>query len=286
MYLKVKVISLRREDAERLGFNNGQRFRDLLRTQTDTIATNLKIPLENLRWYGAFHNEGHHPHVHLMAYSINPNEGYLTEKGIENIRSSLAKDIFSQDLISVYAEQTKYRNAMVENSRELVADIVERINNSTCENIKVEELLWKLAQRLDNTSGKKVYGYLKADVKAIIDNIVDELAKEENIARLYDLWYEKRFEVLRTYTDTLPEKLPLSQQKEFKSIKNAVIEAAMGLNVESHQSDYKTGAFNLLVQMSRIFKNKLDPERKGLVATLDRKQMKEQDEKKQAHGLR
>ena len=226
------IISLRREDAERLGFNTGVRWRDMLRTQTQALADSLKIPMDHLKWYAAFHNESHHPHIHLLAYSTVENEGFLTKQGVAKMRSSLAKDIFEQDLLCIYEKQTVQRDELRLHSKELIAEIVSRINAGTYDNSKVEELLLRLADRLSKTKGKKVYGYLKADVKALLDAIVDELAADEKIAALYNLWYEQKEEALQVYTETLPQRVPLSQNKEFKPIKNAVIQEALGLHAD------------------------------------------------------
>lgn len=223
------IVSLRREDAERLGFNTGIRWRDMLRTQTQALASNLKIPIENLRWYAAFHNESHHPHIHLLAYSVIENEGYLIKQGVHNLRSSFAKDIFAQDLLCIYEKQTGHRDELRKKSREILREITRKINRGIYDNPTMEQQLIKLADRLSRTGGKKVYGYLKADVKAIVDSIVEELAGDERIAALYDLWYEQWEEVLKTYTQEMPKRIPLSQNKEFKSIKNAVIQEAMNL---------------------------------------------------------
>lgn len=223
------ILSLRREDAARLGFDNGSRWRDFLRSNTSVIAENLKIPLDHLRWYAAFHDEGHHPHVHMIAYSSVPGEGYLSDKGVEKMRSAFAREIFSQDMLQTYELQTEYRDRLRQQGKETVEKIVEEISNGYYSNPQVEQMLIQLSQRLANTTGKKVYGYLKADVKAIVDEIVAELAKDENVRKLYDLWYGQREEVLSTYTDHFPERLPLEQNKEFKSIRNAVIHEAMKL---------------------------------------------------------
>lgn len=223
------ILSLRREDAARLGFDDGCRWRDMLRTQTAALSENLKIPLENLRWFAAFHDESHHPHVHLMAYSVNSNEGYLTKQGVNNLRSSFAKDIFAGDLFCVYEQQTEHRDALKDESRKLMAEMIEKINTGTYDNPAVEAMLLKLADRLSKTSGKKVYGYLKADIKDLIDSIVDEIGKDERITALYGLWYEKHEEVIQTYTKEMPKRVPLSQNKEFKSIRNAVIQEAMNI---------------------------------------------------------
>lgn len=226
------IISLRREDAERLGFNSGERWRDMLRTQTEAIAKNFKIPVEDLKWYAAFHNESHHPHVHLMVYSSEQAKPYLTQKGIMNLRSAFAKDIFADDLLSIYEKQTEHRNALRAQSRDVIAEIVSRINSGAYDNPALEYKLLDLADRLSKTSGKKQYGYLKADVKAIVNGIVSNLAADERISSLYDLWYEQREEVIRTYTEELPERIPLVDNPEFKSIKNMVIQEALNISAD------------------------------------------------------
>ncbi len=223
------IISLKREDAERLGYNNANAWMNLIRSQRNMIAENMKIAPENFRWYAAFHNEGHHPHIHMIAYSTKPNEAYLTEKGIENIKSNLAKVIFRQDLISIYQKQTEHRDKLRAEARDIVEDLVSKINSEIYISASIQHKLLELADRLSKTSGKKVYGYLKPDVKAIVDSIVDELANDSRIKKLYDLWYEQKENTIRTYTDEIPERIPLAQNKEFKSIKNAIIKEALKL---------------------------------------------------------
>ncbi len=223
------IISLRREDAERLGYNNGERWRDMLRTKTNALAKSFKIPMESLHWYAAFHNESHHPHVHLMVYSDRSQRPYLSRQGIMSLRSSLARDIFGDDLREIYQRQTEHRDDLRLHSSQLIAEIVEKINSGVYDNPKVEEMLKELADRLYRTSGKKQYGYLKSDVKAIVNRIVMELSTDERIAALYDLWYEQREKVLGIYTQDLPERIPLVDNEEFKSVKNAVIQEAMNI---------------------------------------------------------
>ena len=195
------IVSLRREDAERLGYNHGERWRDMLRSQTQVLSD----------------------------YSDVPSEGFLTKEGVAKLRSSFARDVFAQDLQGIYTQQTEHRDALRTQSKDLISQIVSEINSGVYDNPKVEDLLLQLAVRLSGTSGKKVYGYLKADVKAIVDSIIDELASDKRISRLYDLWYEQREAVLQTYTDEMPERIPLSRNKEFKTIKNAVIQEAMNI---------------------------------------------------------
>jgi TPR repeat protein len=223
------IISLRREDAERLGYDSVSAWQELLRSQRNTIAAAMNIAPGNFRWYAAFHDKEHHPHIHLVAWSAKPAEPWLSEEGISKIKASLAKQIFKHDLLQIYERQTEHRDTLRQDSREITAEIVRQINTGGYDNPVVEYLLLKLADRLQNLSGKKVYGYLPPDVKATVDQIVDELAKDERIAKLYDLWYEQRQEVLRTYTDKPMERVPLSQNDTFKPVKNAVIEEAQNI---------------------------------------------------------
>lgn len=231
------IISLRREDATRLGYDNAAAWMAFLRKQRNIFAEQMKMAPENLRWYAAFHNESHHPHCHMIVYSVNPREGYLTKPAIEKMRSSLAREIFQQDLIQIYSEQTERRNTLSQQSRDALQDILAQIQSGACENTVIEDLLSKLAERLKHTSGKKQYGYLKAPLKKLVNQTVDELARDVRVAEAYAKWQELRNEVLHTYKDVLPDPFPLSQQKEFKSIKNMVI--AEALNIGGHHFTFE-----------------------------------------------
>ncbi|MBO4309012.1 MAG: hypothetical protein J5885_04190 [Clostridia bacterium] len=228
------IVSLRREDAERLGYNNANKWRTLLRSHTQELADALKIPLPDLRWYAAFHNESHHPHIHLLAYTDDPKVGYLSKKGVRKMRSVLGQTIFRDELDHVYREQTDRRNVLKKDWKELLESILQQMNRKEYANPAIEEKLLLLSERLFRIKGKKVYGYLKRDVKDLIDSIVDLLAEDENIRRLYNLWYEKKYEILKTYTSELLPKIPLSQNKEFKSIKNEIIREAMRIRVDDN----------------------------------------------------
>ena len=223
------IYSLRREDAQRLGFDTAARWRDLLRSQAITLAEGLKIPPTHLKWYAAFHNDGHHPHVHLIAYSTKPGEGFLTKQGMEKIRSSLAQEIFRQDLISVYQQETAHRDELRRVSREKVAGLVQQISGGTCENLKLEPLLRALSEQLSKVKGKKVYGYLRPELKALVNQIVEELAKDERIAQLYDLRYQDKQAARNVYDEKPLNRVPLSENPDFKPIRNAVIQAAIVL---------------------------------------------------------
>lgn len=221
------VISLRREDAERLGYDSVTQWQALIRSRVELLCENYKIDSRNLKWYAAFHNESHHPHVHLVVYSTNPSEGYLTKKGIETMRSAFAHDIFRQEFMSVYERKNEQREQLKEQANKSLLFLLQQLQTGVCHNAKIAEQMQLLAKRLSSTGGKKVYGYLKADVKAIVNNIVDELAKEERVAECHRAWLESKNEILHYYKDTVPESSPLSEQKELKSIKNMVIREAV-----------------------------------------------------------
>ena len=223
------IISVRREDARRLGYDNAEQWRSLLRACAAEVAAQMKIPTDQFQWYAAFHNESSHPHIHMVCYSEDGKSGYLTTKGIEGIKSMLAKEIFRQELTEIYAEQTLRRNQLTMGAEERLKELIEQMQTGEMESSRIEQLMEELSQSLKGLSGKKQYGYLKAPLKSLVDEIVDELAKDERVKAAYDLWYEMREEVLRTYGDKLPERLPLSQQNELKRIKNMVIEEAVHL---------------------------------------------------------
>lgn len=224
------IISLRREDATRLGYDNAESWHNMLSYYAIDIAESLKIKPENFQWYAAFHNEGHHPHVHMICYSTDPKQGYLTKKGIEKMKSGFVKNIFGQELEGIYIEQSKRRDELKQESRDVLIQLISEMKNGMVQNSYIEEKLIELAERLKFTRGKRQYGYLQPQLKAMIDEIVDELAKDERVEKAYRLWYEMRNEILHSYMDDLPELLPLSQQKEFKSIKNMIIKEADNIN--------------------------------------------------------
>ncbi len=223
------IISLRREDAARLGYDNAQNWKELITRSAPEIAKAMDIPLDQFRWYAAFHDEGHHPHVHMVCYSADGKSGFLTKRGIADIKSMLAKEIFQQDLYAIYQRQTQRRDELTEDAGEVMAQLVTEMQTGTLENQRIQQLMVELAQRLQHCSGKKQYGYLPPAVKSLVDEIVTELEKDPHIAAAYDLWYQEREEVLRTYKDDLPPREPLIRQKAFKRIKNIVIKEAVRL---------------------------------------------------------
>ena len=207
------IMSLRREDAEKLGYDNAKAWRDLLRGQANKLAKAMGIPLGDLRWYAAFHNEGSHPHIHLVSYSVGK-EPYMTEQALQTFKSDFAREIFKNDLYHTYQDMTAHRDELRRTGREKIAEIVQQINNSAYENETVVLMLRELSSSLENYKGKMVYGYMPKTAKNLINGIIDELAKDERIAELYNLWYEQKENVIRTYQDTMPQRISLSANKE------------------------------------------------------------------------
>ena len=183
------IISLRREDAARLGYDDAERWKSLLTGYVMEIAQAMKIPWDQFRWYAAFHDESHHPHVHMVCYSADGTSGYLTKQGIADIKSGLAKEIFQNDLTELYQQQTQRRDVLNRDAQEVMRELILCMEEGTVDNPRIEELMTHLADRLRFHSGKKQYGYLKAPLKAVVDEIVDELARVPRVAKAYDLWY-------------------------------------------------------------------------------------------------
>ena len=221
------VISLKREDAARLGYDSGKQWMELLRSKRAMFCKQMKIDSENLRWYAAFHNESYHPHVHVMVYSAKDHDGFLTEPAIEAMRTELAHDIFRQDFANLYEEKNAAREGLKAEAEQAMKHLIQEILSGTCLNQKIEKQIHLLSKRLQRTNGKKVYGYLKADLKQMVDRIVDELEQEPNIKELYQSWGTAREKIWQTYSDQPIPLAPLSQQKELKRIKNMVITEAM-----------------------------------------------------------
>ena len=224
------ILSLRREDAARLGFEKGEAWRNLIRGQAEKMAEAMKIPLEDLRWYAAFHNESHHPHCHIVAYSAGK-EPYMSQQGMLKLKASFAREIFRQDRMQHYELQTQFRDELNLQARDIVAEIIQQINSGRYQNETVEAMMIELNKRLQNAKGKKVYGYLPEPARNLVNGIIDELAKDSRIASLYNLWYEQQCQIVRIYQDAEPEKIPLSQNKVFQPIRNSIIQEAMGITL-------------------------------------------------------
>ena len=217
------VIAIQRSDAERLGYDSADSWRALICSELDQIAKAYKILPLHLKWYAAFHEKERSVHVHLVIFSTDPSEGYLTKPAILELRSALTRQIFKDDLKNIYVQQTAYRDQLQENALVVMESLIQKMQNGELKNPKLELLITELAERLQNYSGKKVYGYLPPATKRIVDAIVDELAGDKRVAEAYSLWQDMRDEVFSFYSKAKPARVPLSQQKEFKPVRNMVI---------------------------------------------------------------
>ena len=226
--LMTQILSLRREDAARLGYEKGEAWRTLIRNHTKDMAESMNIPLEDLRWYAAFHNESHHPHCHIIAYSVGK-EPYITQERLLKLKSAFGSEMFRNDRMQAFQEQTKYRDQLAEETRQLVAKIVEEINTGVYQNETVALMLQSLSDYVQKAKGKKQYGYLPQSARNLVNGIIDELAKDPRIESLYDLWYKQSVEIASIYQDNPPEKPLLSQNKSFHKVRNIVVQEAMNL---------------------------------------------------------
>ena len=233
------IISLRRDDAERLGYNSAEQWINLLRSRRNDIAKEMHILPSNLRWYAAYHNKETNPHVHIMVWSKEPREPYLSREGIHNLKQTFATDIFRQELTSIYKKQTEVRDDLKGEYKSTIAKVVADIKNG--DHAVTPELVMKmqlLSERLQKHKGKKVYGYLDKDTKALVNEIVKMLGNDPQLSELYDAWYGYKCETVRTYTDTMPEKIPIEENEEFKSIRNAVVSAVRDIHTPPEQHEY------------------------------------------------
>lgn len=231
------VIALRREDAERLSYDNAANWQALVNANICDIARAFKIHPDHLRWYAAFHQKEKSVHIHMVVFSTDPKEGYLTKQGIRQLKSVFARQIYRQELISVYEEQTMWRDRLGKEAANAMVESIRQMASGTMHNSQMEKLTLKLDEQLRHVKGKKVYGYLPPDVKFTVDQIVEELAQDPRVAEAYELWQQLREKVYSTYSKDLPARIPLSAQKEFKSVRNMVIRETLRMSQELVQSE-------------------------------------------------
>ena len=191
----------------------------------------MHIPPGDFRWYAAFHDEGNHPHVHMMAWSSQPKEGWLDRDGIRKIRSTLTNQIFQQEMLHLYEQKTVSRDELVRQARASMLELVKEMRQGVCDHPEAEKLMWELAQALDSVKGQKKYGYLPKPVKKLVDKIVDEMERLPVVAQCYEQWQALQGEVEGYYSDAPPKKKKLSERKEFRQIKNAVVAEAERLRL-------------------------------------------------------
>lgn len=224
------VVSLRRDNAQAMGYDNLKAWRELVKRQISNIAKNQKIDMANMKWYAAFHDKKTNPHVHIIVYSTNEREGFLTNHGIEKIRSGFANDIYADELHNLYAQQTDLRNQMKKESEQLMKQLADNISQNDVDNAELIDLVAKLHEQLNSSKGKKVYGYLKADVKKTVDEIFIRLAENESIQKMYSLWCEMEQQKHDVYSSARVQFPKLADNKEFKSVKNMIIQTVLDMN--------------------------------------------------------
>lgn len=283
------VISLRREDAERLGYNNADAWKELVRRNALQIAEAHKIAPSEMQWYGAFHNTTHHPHIHLMVYSKDTKQGYLTNKGIENMRGVFAKDIFRNEMYLTFTLETQIRDEVRAETKKRIDELLRDTETPTSASEEIQNLYVRLTSQLSDYKGKKVYGYLPKNVKETVDSIVAELAKDERIAELYYEWNKANREKLSVYYDKKKPDIPLEENKEFRNIKNAVIRFAVLMMKTEQQGQpvsVNSSIGNLVVQLAKAIASSCHKRRAKLSAQMDSKLKSKIEQKKQAHGLK
>ena len=225
------ILSLHREDAERLGYNNAQAWRSLLRAHRNDIAAAMHIPPQDFRWYAAFHDEGHHPHVHMMAWSVKPGQAHLDRNGIRQMKSQLTNDIFQQELLHVYEQKSVSRDDLIRETRKVMLELSRQMRETVCEHTQAEQMIWKLSRQLGEVKGKKSYGYLPRPIKRQVDEIVDQLERIPVVNECYQKWWELQCQVNAFYSGKQQPRPPLSKQKEFRAIRNAVIREAENIRL-------------------------------------------------------
>lgn len=287
------VVSLKREDAQSLGYDNAKTWRNLVIQKSLAMAKEMRIKPENLVWYGAFHNEGHHPHIHIMCYSKVSKEGYITKKGIENLRSEFVHEIFHDEFYHIYEQKDEVRKCIYEECRRTLNESLSMKNN---ENSYAQSLLFALANNLKTAKHKKVYGRLVKENKLLVDEIVSEISKDKKVNSLYQTWLELKDEVLSFYDGKDYARHSFSEEIEFRNIKNLVLKTALEIN--NIQSEIKNQNekqiingiirnqfLRLLKEVSRIIEEDYE-NKESYIAAVDKKLYQKILEKKEAHGMK
>ena len=298
------VVSLRRDDAQKMGYDNLKAWRDLVIRQIPSIAKNQKIDLKNLHWYAAFHDKKTNPHIHIIVYSQNEREGFLTNHGIEKIRSGFANDIYSDELHHIYEQQTDLRNLLKKESEQLMKKLAEKIYQNKNFNVELIDLVLKLHNQLVESKGKKVYGYLKSDVKKTVDEIFLRLADNESVKKMYELWCEMEQQKHDVYSSAKIEFPTLADNKEFRSVKNMIVQTVLQMdfqqpeiNVEIPEiADENTDQFknemladtifSLFVNLSRCIEDDYHHQFQSGRKMIDSKLRRMIQEKNQALGIK
>lgn len=288
------IFSLKREDAARVGYDNADAWQALLNANASFIANEMNIEVSGFRWYAAFHDEGNHPHVHFVAYAEKPGREYLSEKGVQHIRSRMAREIFKEELHEIYVLQTQAREELDQKAQQEFHDAVEKLKGASLSDPRIVELIPRIAAALQRHKGKKVYGYLSKSTKQLVDQAVDILSGTPEVADAYARWWELRKRVLETYRDDAGEIPPLSTQPEFKKIRNMVVreiwktvqEQENQMAGEENSTVARTGVCTqrILWGLADLFSVREPKKSPALNARVDRKRLRWLHQKKIALG--
>ena len=229
------IYSLRREDAARLGYDNAESWRLALLAHQNDFAEAMLIPPEHLHWYAAFHDEGEHPHIHMMLWSDDSKYGFLRKDRLLHMQSVLTNTIYADELKEIYIQKDVAYKEVTEAAREIMREIVDRMESTAEPPVSIQQKLLELALELRTVSGKKQYAYLKKPLKDKVDEIVDELEKLPEVAAYYSVWNGLRDTLEGYYKNRPRQHNPLSQQKEFRAIKNVIIQEAERLRQQMEQ---------------------------------------------------
>ena len=285
------IISLKREDAARLGFDNAAAWRNLIQAHRNDIAAAMKIPPGDFRWYAAFHDEGGHPHIHMMAWSAKPGQAYLSKEGIRQIKSKLTNDIFRNEMLHLYEQKSDSRDELVREARRAMLELVQTMRDSVCDHPDAERLMLELAAQLGTVKGKKSYGYLPKRLKKLVDEIVDEMEHLPGVSKCYDQWLLLQGKVDSYYHDKPQKFVLLSKQKEFTQIKNAIIREAERLRLdeltfeEKNLSQYdEPEEFRNEAYDYWVIRDNSVPKSRPSGIQIDRKRLKKLQEKRMTLG--
>lgn len=284
------VVGLTREDAERLGYNKAAAWRELVRRNAMQIAEAHKIPISEMKWYAAFHNTGHHPHIHLVVYSENIKHGFLTKKGIDSLHSIFANDIFRNEMYHLFTLQTQMRNEVKQEAQKKIDKLIKRASENIPCSENFNNLILQLAIQLKKHKGKKLYGYLQKDVKNTVDAIVKELAQDSRIADFYAEWNNINRQKLSIYHDKPDPDIPLEDNKEFRSIKNAIIKEIVELDNNTDITVSNSKVTNMVTLWVRLLGNMINDsyqkKQSHLNNQIDSKLKAKIEQKKRALGIK
>lgn len=284
------VVSLKREDAERLGYNNANAWKSLVRRNILEIAKAHKIEPSDLQWYGAFHNTTHHPHIHLLVYSKS-GQGYLTNNGIESMRSAFGNDIFRNEQYKLFEMQTEIRDELKNEAKNVIDNLISNIDSDVYISDEMVELFRKLDEQLKSYNGRLMYGYLPKSIKGTVNSIVSELAKDKNLSKLYTKWNEINREKLSLYYDKEKPDIPLENNKEFRSIKNYILKSVILISQTTSENEIdkptvKQSVSGIVFALAKLIANSCKRKRAKLFGQVDSKLKSKLEEKKLAHGLK